>query len=230
MTRVQAWRASVIAGGIAFAGSLAFAMIPGLKPCGEAHGLGAILAFEFVRSPLDVATLFGAEPCRSTLVGAQGIGLLIDTFWFIPAYAAFLGFAAWATGMRWRGWLIAAIVVAALCDEIEGGLLYAILGGLPGTQEQIDPLSLAVHSKFALLALASLAIGWALCRGPAGRRWVPGAIVAAGGLYALVGLIVSHRQMMLGFGVAWTALLALAVVRTVFPQAYARFTAQPAAA
>lgn len=210
------WLAAVVAGVIAFAASYAFGRIPGLKPCGPSAGLGAIIAFEFVRSPADVAVLFGAEPCRATLIAAQRTGLLVDGLWFIPAYTAFLALAAWATGASWRRWLVGALLVAGLSDEVEGAILWSILNDLPGTQGQVDALWTAVHLKFALLALATAGVGWGLRR-PGWRRF-PGIAIAAAGLFAPIELVIGNaRAMMTGFMLGWFALVAVAVAGALWP-------------
>lgn len=206
---------------VAFAASAAFGHIPGLMPCGPSEpGLSAILAFEFVRSPADVAALFGAEPCRSALIGAQRTGLLIDAVWFIPAYTAFLSLAALASGVAWRRWLVSALLVAGLSDEIEGLLLWAILDRMPGTQGLIDVLWAAVHLKFALLALGTAGIGIALWR----RNWLalPAIVVGGAGAYALVRFLLGYvAATMGGLSIGWFSLLAVSVICAIWPSAFA---------
>ncbi len=215
MNERRAWIWCVAAGLLAFVASFLFGRIPDLKPCGPANGLGAVLAFEFVRSPADVVALFGAEPCRSALIAAQRTGLLLDGLWFIPAYIAFLCLAAQASGVAWRRWLIGALLVAGLSDEVEGVILWSILGGMPGTQGQIDAMSFAVYLKFTLLAGGTAGVGWALRR-PGWWR-IPGLIIAAGGVFALLELLLGNvRAMMQGFAIAWFALLAYAVWRAAY--------------
>lgn len=218
------WIGAAVAGAIAFVCSSLFGRIPGLTPCGPTGGLSAIMAFEFVRTPADVAALFGAEPCRSTLVAAQRTGVLLDNLGFIPAYTAFLVLAAFATGVAWRKWLVAILLVAGLSDELEGVLLWAILDALPGTQGQIDALWVAVHLKFLCLALGTFGVGWAIRTVARGWRRIPGLVVAAGGLYALLQLALGQvGAMMLGFTIGWFALLATALLAC----AWAGFAAPP---
>lgn len=211
------WIGAAVAGVIAFACSWGFGQIPGLHACGPTGGLSAIMAFEFVRTPADVASLFGVEPCRSTLIAAQRSGILLDAFGFIPAYTAFLTLAAMASGVGWRRWLVALSLIAGLSDEIEGVLLWRIVASLPGAQGQIDALWIAVHLKFLCLALATFGIGWALRYVSDGWRRVPGLIVAAGGLYALLQLTLGQvAAMMLGFTIGWFTLLAIALLAAVW--------------
>ena len=94
----------------------------GLIACGPAPGgLGPIIGFELARTPAQVAALFGADPCRSTLVAAQYTGLWLDGLGFIPSYTAFLILAAiTASRGRMRRAIVAMLVVAGLSDEVEG--------------------------------------------------------------------------------------------------------------
>lgn len=182
--------------------------------------LSAILAFEFVRSPADVTALFGAEPCRSALIAAQRTGLLLDAFWFIPAYTAFLSLAALASEVRWRRWLVGALVVAGLSDEVEGLLLWAILDRMPGTPGLIDSLWVAVHLKFALLAAGTAGIGIAL----RARGWgiVAALIVGGAGAYALARFLLGHiASTMSGLSIGWFSLLAVALLCAIWPSACA---------
>ena len=212
-----AWRLSVLAGLIAFACSAAFGRIPGLAACGayeSAEQLGPILAFELAKTPGDVAALFGAGACRATLVTAQIDGLWLDALGFIPSYTLFLSLAAIAaTRGRAQHAIVAMLVIAGLSDEVEGVIMWRIMGGLPGTPAQFDALWWAVHVKFGLLALGTTAIGLALLG--KFRLWpmLFGLIVTVGGAAAIYGFWTLPNQMMMaGFTYAWFALLATAMV------------------
>ena len=202
------WQRSAIAGALALIAAVLFARIPALQTCGPAIGVSPIEAFEIVRSPADVAALFGSEPCRSRLADAERTGLLLDSLWFVPCYVGFLCSAALATGARAGRWIAVAVVIAALCDEGENALLWVISRNLPGTQATIDALFILVRLKFALLALAVAAIAAALA---SARRLAPvlaSLPIAAGGLLSLSGLVrMPNGRLMLGSFVAWAALL-----------------------
>ena len=212
-----AWRLSVLAGLVAFVCSFAFGKIPGLVACGTFDGsgqLGPILAFELARSPGDVAALFGTGACRATFVAAQDKGLWLDALGFIPFYTLFLVLAAIAASRGWfqRG-LVAILLIAGLSDEIEGVIMWRIMGRLPGTPAQLDALWWAVHIKFGLLALGTAAIGLALLG--KFRLWpmLFGLIVTVGGAAAIYGFwTLPNTMMMAGFTYAWSALLATAIV------------------
>lgn len=219
MTVATAWRWCAAAGLIAFLCSRAFGWIPGLAGCGPTGGVGPIFAFEFVRTPVDVAALFGAEPCRSTLVTAQKTGLLLDALGFVPAYAAFLILAiraaARVTG-RWPPFALtiaAMLGVAAAADQIDGVLLYRILADLPGTQSLIDALWWPVHIKFVLLMTATLGIAIQLLAGRSRGGIVAALPVGLGALVALAGLPNMPTPVMIsGLLLSWFALLMCALL------------------
>lgn len=232
MTSGHAWRWCAAAGVAAFLCSWGFGRIPGLAACGPTGGLGPIIAFEFVASPADVVALFGAEPCRSALVAAQRTGLLLDALGFIPAYAAFLVFAAIAcspakagvqfpparswtpasAGEQIRSIVIGAILLAAVCDQIEGVLLYRILATLPGSPALIDALWWPVHVKFALLAAATSAIAILLLSHMRLPGFVAALFVTIGACTAVAGLLNGPSPvMMLGFTIAWVTILVSAL-------------------
>ena len=236
MTRFHAWRWCAAAGVVAFLCSWGFGQIPGLTACGPTGGLGPIIAFEFVGSPADVATLFGSEPCRSTFVAGQKIGLLLDALGFIPAYTTFLILATMASARITDRWPPAAMAIAGmlalagLCDQIEGGLLYLILADLPGDPMVVDALWWPVHLKFALLAAGTLGIAGQL----AARRTMPallaGLAIGLGALTAAVGLAGGPSpMMMLGFTVSWTTVLSVAILGARWPSLFSGSANRPPA-
>ena len=214
MTPRTAWRGCAAAGIVAFICSASFGRIPGMVACGPDAVINPIIAFEFARTPADIIALFGSEPCTATLVAAQKTGLLLDALGFIPFYTAFLILAAIAAGSQRRIQMamIAIFLVAAVSDQIEGGLLYAILRDLPGTPALFGLLWWAVHVKFALLALGTF--GFSVLFAGRSRLGGPfGAIIGFGGLIALYGLVTSaHDRMMTGFLLAWVSLLIVALI------------------
>lgn len=229
MTPRTAWRWCAAAGIVAFICSWSFGRIPGMVACGGDGGLGPIIAFEFARTPADVAALFGSEPCTSALVAAQKTGLLLDALGFIPFYTAFLVLAAIAAGARgWAGrTVIAVLLIAALGDEIEGALLHMILRDLPGTPALLEALWWPVHVKFALLALGTIGIGEIMARGRLLPRIFAG-FVATGGFFAFTGLMLMPSSwMMNGFLLAWVMLLIAALIASFSPSLFAARAAPP---
>jgi hypothetical protein len=115
------------------------------------------------------------------------------------------------------------ILGAGLLDEIEGGLLYAILRDLPGSPTLIALLYGEVRAKFALLALGALLIGWLMVRD---RR--PSMVVAVpvigGSLFsgALIATDMHAPALMQGYRWSWTALLVAALIGSFWPRAFSR--------
>jgi len=219
-----AWRWCAAAGIVAFTISSLFSHIPGLVACGPTGGLEPIIAFELARTTADIASLFGTEPCTSTLVAAQKTGLLLDGLGFIPSYTAFLILGAIAAGARGRVRQLAFAIFlgAALSDEIEGFLLNAILDHLPGTSALLNALWWAVHMKFGLLALGTVQLGAILSDRPFQRRFVAGILIVGGGS-AFVSLVAkSAVWMMQGLLIAWVALLVVALMSSFWPRAFSR--------
>lgn len=186
-------------------------LMGGLEGC---DGLpGAVIRFEWVRTPAEVDALFGRGTCRSTLAAAMDRLNRIDSLAFIPAFTLFQLFAAWALrshGRRLAGAVAAAAVVAALCDWGEDRLLFAITAALPGDQSLIDPLFWLVRAKFALLGLAAAGLGLLFTRTGGAARWIGFAMIACGAV-ALAGLA-DPRLLGPAIGLAWAALLLAAVI------------------
>jgi hypothetical protein len=225
MTSRTAWRLCVLAGLIAFLCSWGFGHIPGLVACGPVPaGLSPIIGFELAKTPADVATLFGVDPCRSALVGAQWTGLWLDALGFIPSYTAFLILAAIAaSGGRFRMVIVAMLVVAGLSDEIEGLVMGGIIRTLPGTEAQLNQLYWAVHIKFGLLALGTTLIGLAVVRLGGLIPLLFGAVVWIGGIAAIYGFgELPGPVMMRAFTIAWFGLLATAILAAVRPSLFER--------
>lgn len=224
MRLAAAWRGCLAAGLVAIGALVAFGGIAGLAPCGPSTGLNAILAFELARTPAELAALFGQDPCRSILIAAQIRALLVDALLFIPAYAAFLTFAAVALDGRIAARLaMAAVALAALLDEIEGALQYTLLRTLPGRQWLIDLLYWEARTKFVLLGLAGLILAALLA---ANRRLgaVAAIPVALGSFFSLYFAFIDMHapQLLLGYRIAWTTLLVVAAIGAVIPRAFSR--------
>ena len=221
MTPSLAWRTTALAGLAVIACLVVFRLIPNLASCGPDQGLGPVMAFELAARPADFAALFGADPCRGPLIAAMRRMLWIDALAFIPAYSALLVFplvALRGNGPKLAAAAIAAIIAAALFDEFEGVQSFAILANL-SANAPADPASIAllipaVRAKFALLALATMAIGWLLAR-EGGWARLSGLVVTAGAALMIAGLAGNAWAGLLTLGglVAWTWLFVLAFWR-----------------
>jgi hypothetical protein len=209
------WRWAALVGLVALAISIGFGQIPGIHAC-SASG-DAILNFEFVKTPAEVAALF-PDNCRIEHVAAQRHGLWLDSLGFIPAYSAFLILSLVGLrtedsrfAQRMTGTGIVLTLIAALCDQFEGIQLFRILGDLPGTQSTINLLMPAVRIKFGLLALVIVLIGWLHLHMP-GWRKAAGAIIAIGGLWSLAGLFIERDWLLQGSAAAWLMLLVANII------------------
>lgn len=197
------WRWAAALGVVALLISRGFDLFQGLEACVPAKN--SILFFEYARVPADAARVIANDTCRA----AQMAALWYDGLAFIPAYGAFLLLTALAAGGNLKWPAVAAVLVACVCDEIEGLTLAGILNALPGEPSHFAILVPVVRAKFLLLGLATLLIGGTLIRR---RTWLimPGAIVIAGSALALVSVFDDARAMtflMLGNAVAWLALV-----------------------
>ena len=204
------WRWAALAGLVALAISFGFGQIPGIHACGLPGD--AILNFEFVKAPSEVAVLF-PDHCRAEHVVAQRHGLWLDALGFIPTYTSFLILSliglrteAGTAALRITGIGIGLTLIAALCDQFEGLQLFRILDDLPGTQATINMLMPAVRTKFGLLALVIMLVGW-LHMQRSGWRKPAGAVIMIGGLWSLVGLFTQREWLLQGSAVAWLMLL-----------------------
>lgn len=203
-----------------------FGHVPGLVACGPGGGAGPVIAFELVRTAEQVAALFGSEPCTATLVAAQREALWLDMLGFIPAYAAFLALTAFA--LRRSGLLLALIAMsiflaAATFDEIEGLVMFRILGAMPGTPALYDALFWTVRPKFALLGLGETLLAVLLWRGAPLAKIASG-LLLAGGLASLYFLFNDPHApaMMKAHSYGWGALLILAAIGAFKPELVGR--------
>jgi hypothetical protein len=212
-----------VAGLATLAASMGF---PPVDACGPTNGTGPIIAFELVRSPAQLAELFGPASCSSKFQLAQMLASWWDALAFIPAYAAFLALGAWALrGDTRRLWRIAAavLVVAALLDEIEGLILLRLAAHWQDPPDLFGALFFTVRPKFALLSLGSLLLAALAWRGPFFGK-VAAVLMATGGLVSLALLFIEPHAptMMNGHRYSWMALLALAAIGSFAPRLVSR--------
>lgn len=219
MTHKRAWLACMIAGIAVIAIAIGFRMIPNLASCGPDGGLGPVMGFELATTPEAFGLLFGEEPCTSRMIAAMRSMLWLDALAFIPAYTALLVFALVAlrgNGSKIAAAGIVAAVAGAVFDEIEGIHSFAILASLSAggdaDPDNIAWLAATVRGKFALLALASAAIGWLLSR-EGGWNRPSGLAITAGSAIMLIGLARVELGGLLTLGglIAWMWLFGVAV-------------------
>jgi hypothetical protein len=200
---------------------MAFGRIAGLAACGPSGGAGPVIAFELVRTAEQVLALFGSEPCTSRLIAAQREALWLDMLVFIPAYTAFLSLGAFALRRSGLALALAAMgvfLLAGAFDEIEGLVLFKILGAMPGTQAYYDALFWTVRPKFALLGVGEILLAALLWRGPLPAKIASG-LMLAGGLASLFFLLNDPHApaMMKAHSYGWGALLIVALIGAARP-------------
>lgn len=199
------WLIAFVAGLAMMLVGLGFGQFAGLQHCTPPPGVSPIIALEMARSATEaMAVLTGAE-CRS----AQHDALWLDALGFIPAYALMLigGVLAAGSGAAAGGaaramrWGLGAVVLAALLDQVEGGLLFRILAmsdmAKANTGTLFALLFGVVRAKFLALQVVLCLIGWLLAR-HRDMRLLPGVLIAGAGLLSHAGLDLGNTPMMMG--------------------------------
>ena len=229
MSPANAWRWCVVAGIATLIASTAFGYL-GIKPCGDTGGAGAIIALELVRTPEALVQLFlgygQGRACADALLAAHERALVLDGFAFIPAYGIFLFHGAKAltpAHARLACMAMAAVLVAALLDEVEGLILFQLIGIWESPPDLFDALFWVVRPKFALLGIGEILIAALLLRGTWFAK-IAALPMIAGGLASLYFLFANPYDplMMQGHRWAWTALLIVAVAAAIRPSLVAR--------
>lgn len=192
---------------------------PPVDACGPTQGAGPIIALELVRTPAQLAELFGPPACSAAFQAAQWRASWWDALAFIPAYAAFLILGALALrndARRLSTIAVAALLAAALLDQIEGLVLFQLIPNWQSPPDLFGALFFSVRPKFALLGIGSMLLAALAWRGPLLGK-VAALPMAAGGIASLWFLFTNPHDpaMMLGHRYAWMALLALAVIGSI---------------
>lgn len=218
MGRAAAW-ATAGFGGIVLALFGAFALQPEMQAAAQCLPAGSVVQFELASSRAELAAIFGAPDaaCRPLAVAAMDAVNRLDIIAFIPAYTAFCVAAAlFLAGEGMRLLAVAAIAAAlgaAAGDYVETTTLLALTQSLDQPDQLLPRLQVGAWSKFALLAThAFLCAG--LCFNAARRRTILGALLllpAVGTAIAAFDHTHLASVMNAGFGVAWIALLAVAI-------------------
>lgn len=183
--------------------------------CGGNDTISPILAFEFARTPDDIAALFGKMPCTGDLVAAMDRINMIDVYAFIPLFVAFLACGALANRAHGGKLALFAAVLAisgGISDQIEDRILFVITADLPGTQAQLDRLFWFVHFKFAALALSAILTGWLLLKQELLAK-IAGAAIIIGSLVSLFGLMGEPWWPLISpwMAASWAVLLGIAI-------------------
>jgi hypothetical protein len=201
----------------ALATVVGFASLPEVKAAGTCLPGDAVIRFEFARSQPDLEAIFGppSDVCRAQRIAALDAVNTIDVWVFIPAYTAFVSFAALflsggtLTRLAWAA--IAVAVVAAALDYVETLNLLAYTPGLAPEPERLIVSSTAAWAKFFALAVNSLILA-AICFTQAPRRPILGALLCLPIIGVSLMFVDLHyiRAQTLAFTAAWLPLLVMA--------------------
>jgi hypothetical protein len=210
---VTRWRWAALAAVAAILTGLSFGLVPASDACravaaqpwAEFQQVGTV---EAARTLIDAC---GGDRLRS--------GMWIDALAFIPAYSAFLLTVLWATRPTQNKalWVIVLLGIGVVADQFEGVRLLALIDGQGGTAPLVAAANRATMAKELFLALATGAVGWAVCT-LGGWRRSAGTLVMAGAALVIVALFVHYptAPVMLA---AWLTLAVVAMMSAVRGQA-----------
>jgi hypothetical protein len=212
---------TTLAGIAALATFVLFQSLPEVKAAGACAKNEAVLLFELARTQADLDAVFGApgSACRSKLIAALDAVNTIDVRLFIPAYTAFIAFAAlFLSGgklhpLAWGA--IALAVVAAVADYVETLNLLAYTPELTPTPERLVESSTAAWIKFFALSLNALLLA-ALCFTAGHKRRILGVLLCL----PLIGVTLMFADLKfiqaqtLAFLASWLPLLLMAAKTT----------------
>ena len=210
---------TAIAGIVALGVTIAFQTLPEVKAAGACVASDAVLRFEFARTPGDLDAIFGPAggDCRALVVAAMDAINRLDVLVFIPAYTAFVSFAALFLSEGKFRWLTAMAIVAAAialsADYVETLGLLSYTPELTPTPAMLAQSSAAAWIKFAGLGVNGLLLA-ALCFTAAARkRWILGALLCLPSLGVAVTFydLSLNSALTLAFFASWTPLLIMAI-------------------
>jgi hypothetical protein len=209
--------ATALAGVVTLGVVFAFQTLPEVTAAGGCMPDQAVLLFEVARTAADLEAVFGPADgvCRAKVVAAMDAINTLDVWVFIPAYTAFVSFAAlFLSSGRVSALTVAAIgmaVSALRCDYLETFNLLSYTPELTPTLENLAQTASAAWLKFFALGLNGLALA-GLCFTAAPRRWILGVLLCLpviGVALMFADLRIIQAQT-LGFFLGWTPLLVLA--------------------
>jgi hypothetical protein len=147
-----------------------------VEPLDGAHGNQAILAFEFARTPEELARVIGTDPPGEEAIAVRKVLDHADRldFWYMAIYAVFLALSfALVARRRNRNWLLAGVLLgplAALFDLGENLVLLELTRTGADVAALLPQLHLRTMLKWELLAI--LAAMFAIAFTNDARRWV----------------------------------------------------------
>lgn len=185
------------------------------QPCGALpRGYAPIIAFELVRTPEDLALLFGARAsaCQADFVAAMNSANWGDLLMYMPLYGAFLvlffaGFLDRERKVAAAGMTIA--VLSVLGDVVENVYLFRITEDLQRAPMWLGGLAAATGWKWlGLGVVGGLAAYLLRSFGALGKL---GALLCLGALPLSIATVIDPRRfgpmVTLGVGLSWFAIL-----------------------
>ena len=217
---LRLWATLTAVAGVATLGVVVwFQSLPEVKAALEVcEKKDALLWFEVARTQADLDAVFGPidGPCRPKLITAMDAVNTIDVWAFIPAYTAFVSFAAmFLSGGVLRPFAWAAIAFAFLAlgtDYVETMNLLAYTPELAPAPERLIESGTAAWVKFFALGINGLLLA-ALCFTAPHRRRILGALLCL----PIIGVTLMFIDMRLaaaqtfGFLLSWTPLMIMAI-------------------
>jgi hypothetical protein len=219
MTHVRLWATlTAIAGVVTLGVVFAFQRLPEVTAAGACLSDEAVLRYELATTAADLAALFGPAEgeCHAKIVAALDAVNTLDVWLFIPAYTAFVSFAAlFLAEGRLRPLALAAIAAAGIAlaaDYVETLALLAYTPELTPTAAMLAQSSAAAWIKFFALGLNGVMLGGLCFTAAPRRRWILGALLCLP-LIGVAMMFVDLRWIeaqTLAFFAGWTPLLIMA--------------------
>jgi hypothetical protein len=177
MNSIRLWAIlTALAGLASVAVIIAFERLPEVMVAGDCWPRHAALLFEFAKSPEDFQAIFGSQDseCRPKNIAAMDAVNTLDVRLFIPAYTAFVVFAAlFLAGGKLHVWTLAAVAAAVLAcaaDYLETIKLLAYTPDLNPTPNELATSIAAAWTKFSGLAVNALCLAVSCFTGRPRRR------------------------------------------------------------
>lgn len=207
----------------ALAITIAFRMLAEVKAAGTCAAGDAVLKFELATRMSDLDAIFGAPGCQARVIAAMDAVNHLDIAAYIPTYTAFGICAAIWLGGRLRAPLVLAAIALALvafaADMIETTGLLQVTKDLTAAEPLLGRISSAAWIKFGALAVHALVLAL-ICLGGAPRRLILGLLLVLPVIGTALAYFDQSRLglMTLGFVVAWTPMLLVALKEAVWPK------------
>lgn len=192
----------------------------------DVSGYGSpVIAFEFARTPADLAAVFGldSDPFRASRMAMMDDGNRLD-FLFMAVYSLFGAMFGFAVRSRRAGLgtvILVAAIIAGIADAVETRTLLSItaqMGEGIAVPVGLATLWLPVTIKFTALAVSVLCAGLYMAS-RAKPIWIAlGALTVLAALMSVPALLATASYgalLSLSIGIGWIVMLAYALTRSV---------------